>query len=289
MRSSVVLLLMGAIAVSGCCKSNSSSGETEGASPAAKPMTAPPTPRWKEHELSFDDMPARATFRVKDFSYSMSFRKFPPGTHIVTGGKDESVNDTGSLTVTVDISEKIAGMAPKDATDFRYKLDPGFKITLEFPGGIDLDIDAPAVVLWFDLKRQLEKVKDHPVPFGKETDSGPAAHTILFIGVSPEVFGAAPTMHDVDWVAVREKLPAREGPMCHGYKDVGDKGGGKERSLRMKMQDENVAIFARRTGVLVERKEFSASNRCPLFASGGSPVSYPSVTEVKAWLRERAK
>lgn len=285
MRSFFISFLVLSLAVTGCCK-NKPSGSSGDPASTAKPLAAPPTPVWKERKLSFSEIPARASFLVSDLAYSMSFHKFPAGTHIVVNGKDEAVNDSGTLLTSVDLGEKIAQMAPKDATSFRYKLDPGIKITFKFPGDVTLDVNAPKVSVSFGVKRALGKVQDHPVLFGKESEAKPAQHTILYLGSTVEVFGPATTMLDVDRVAVRDRLPVRQGKMCHGYKDVGAKGT-KKRSLPMQMQDEEIIIYARRTGKEIARKKFSASTRCPMFASGGKATTYPDSRAVKRWLRSK--
>lgn len=283
-RSLLVMCLCASVA--GCCKSKGSGSSDNPAAPTVT-FDKAPTPKWSDHSVEFEGLDrARGSFLVSDLSYSVSFHSFPAGTRFVINNKEEPVSAGGSYTTKVDISEQIGALAPKDATDYRYKLDPKLPITIKFPGTAELALQAPAQTVWFSLERVLKKVADTPVRFGNEQGAAPKEHSILLLGASHEVLGPATTMREVDWIAVREPLTPRKGKMCDGYSDVGKDKKGAKRSLPMEMADEEVAIYERTTSKLVSKKVFKASERCPMFASGDTAKTYPDLTEIKRWLRQ---
>jgi hypothetical protein len=286
MRAVACAVLMLCVSATGCCKRRSSEGPKPEESAGAAAMTAPPTPVWTEHDLKFKEIGASCHFLVSKLDYTVSCRKLPSGTHVLLGEKDEAVDSGGSLHATVDLGPKIATLSPKDATDFRFKLDPGIAMTFRFPGGVELPVQAPALPVWFGIKDALGKVQDGPVPFGKEAAAPPAQHTVLYLGISADTLGPAATMGEVDRVAVTSDLTPRKGKMCTGYRDVGSKGGAT-RSAQLELQDREVAIYERATGKQLAKKKFEAIARCPLIASGGTARSYPDSEAIKRWLREQ--
>ncbi|MBI4957739.1 MAG: hypothetical protein HY908_37375 [Myxococcales bacterium] len=264
-------------------------GTQERPRPPAPPVTALPTVEWKDGKLTLKEIGAKGTVHVPDFEYSVRLEKLPRGTKVKLGEREEDAGDRGDFAAKLDLAARIGELTPKDAFDFRYKLDPQASLRLTFPGGGALDVSLPPHSVSYGASKALEALKDgRPVLFGPGDvgASAPAAHSLIWVEHGKaEIFGPAQKLRDVDWVALADKLPGRPGKSCSGYKATGEKGPG--RTIQVKLVDEEVSIYERRTAKLVDKKTFGAREDCPMFASGDDASTYPDREAIKRWLRER--
>jgi hypothetical protein len=280
------------LATTGCKKllKKSSKGSSSGASGPSQPSvasgrTTPPTPTWKESEVTFLELPsARGSVRLKGTDLAIQFSGLPKETKLTVDGQTSTADASGFIATKLDISSRLAKLAPKDAFDFRFKLAPETKIDLDFGPTAKLTLDVPSISVSFALTDLYKAAPDAPITLGDEKP--PAQHTVLLMASSVEPLGPAKSLGEVDWVAVQTKLPAREGKSCGGYKKTTDGGSQSERAYTLQMIDEKLTVYEVKTGVQVATKDFKAKNECPMLVFNGIASSYASNEEKKVWLRE---
>jgi hypothetical protein len=258
----------------------------------AQALATAPTPVWKEHEVTFAELPkARGSFGIQGTGYNVSFASLPAGTKITLNGQTSIADSGGYAVMKVPLDERIAKLSPKDAFDFRFKLDPQAKIDLEFSPTAKLTLDLPSQSVSYALSELYKKAADTPVALGE--DKPVANHSVLLVSsLTPESLGPAKTVAEIDWVALSTKQAPRPGKVCTGYKKIGDKGAKdpSEKAYALQMIDEKVTVYEVKTSKAVDSKDFKAKDQCPSMTFGDKATSYVASDEVKAWLRElRAK
>lgn len=246
--------------------------------------TAPPTPVWKDHEVSFREIDAKGNFHVGSTKLDVSFRSLPAGTTIATGNDRRTADASGNASLQVDLGATIAKLPPRDAFDYKFRLDPRAKVELDFGGGVKLTLDAPATSVSYGLTEMFKKAVDAPINL-PPPETAPAEHTVVLLGAgSADAIGPATTVDAIDWAATVTNLPERSGKTCSGYSKSGTKDGDK--SFVLKMVDQRVDVFDVRTSRPVSSREFKAREDCPMMAFGNAAKTYASTDEQKAWLRE---
>ena len=274
------------LATAGCdrlakLKRGTASEADAGAS--STPLSAPPTPQIRELDITFRETKARVSLFLHGTSYDISFFDFPPSAKVSVGNNALTTDTTGFITAKVDLSDAIARLAPQDAFNPAFKLDPKTKLALSFGPQANLLLDAPPITTSRALIELFQKAS--VTPFSVGAPPKPGAHTVILIGpVTPDVLGVAKTVADIDWVALIEKQPARSGKTCSGYRRSGDPQGVAS-SLGLKLLVEKLSVFEVRTGKPVADKVFTAPNDCPQ-GGIGELKSYVSVDEQKRWLKQ---
>ncbi len=134
-----------------------------------------------------------------------------------------------------------------------------------------------------------EEVKDGPVRFGDEParPDGPP-RSVIDANTSPQIFGTATTIRDIDAVAISTTLPAvKSARQCGGYKDDD---GRPMAAVTLELKETEVKIYDRRTGKVIEQRRFAPKDECPSFVmvrAGSDPKTDSSVPheEIQAWLQ----
>lgn len=292
MRFAFVLLALVAAAAgtTGCCRKKAPPrpyDPTPLASPKSSGPAATPNVRWGPVQAHIEGTGATCTASVDGTSYSLAFAKMPEGTKLKADGQETVVGADGTGTVKMDIGEVLGVMTPADAFDYKTKAGPSSKVKVTYPNKVELDIEPAPQTINRKLRDGYDKLKDsQPLTFGKEPPVAPGQRTILYFAIlNPEMIGPGKTLREADWVAIGDKLPVRTGKMCSGYKPVS--GTGPAMSYPLEMVDEEVVIYDRKAGTVVDKKTFKAADRCPMFTSNGHATSYANSEEVKRWLRAR--
>lgn len=251
------------------------------------PTLDPLTPKWSDFDLKFSELSATAMgfFTVTGTTYELRFTGFPADTTITLNGKTSAMAATG-YSERVDIADRMAEIAPADATSWSYKLDPKIDFTITVPGYRATPLSAPARTVSYAIKDWVAKAIDHPVLFSHETSSDPppAAHSILYTGVAPESYGPAMTLRDVDWVAVVEKSSTKKTKVCSVKPSPGART--PISSVTLEMFDEQVSIVERKTSKVVSKKTFAAKTDCPMYAYAPTQQTVPDEVEKKRWVRD---
>ncbi len=262
------------------------SDDSKAAATAAKPVPKTPaklTVNWTKAELSIPELGVTGHADPYQLGYQILLERLPDGTKVKTGSKEEA-SQHGSFLTQWDMQEKIGALKPQDAFAYDYNFDPGDKMHLTFPDGATLDVPLPPASLSFGTKDALEKVKDgHGVTFGQEPDGAPKQHSIAYLdALEAEVFGPATKVTDIDWIAVdTTKPPEDQHHVCSGYT------GGSTSDLPLWTTDATTVIYERKTGNVIDKKDFAASHECPMITSGDKAMAYVDSELPKAWLRER--
>lgn len=251
-------------------------------------LTKAPEPEWDKYNVKLRGTKAEGMFLLREAKLKISFHDLPDGTVLSAGGQKATASH-GSANVSVDVSDKLAKLSPKDAFDSGYHFDPNVRATLDFGKGITLDLDAPSESISYSLGEMYKQVADAPISIASK--SPPKSHTILFLGsLTPEPMGAAATLADIDLVAVETNMPERKGKTCSGYrKSKGGKSKGPEKDLTLHLIDQKITIYEAATSKEVASKVFQAQDRCPMMAFSGKANSYASTSEQKDWIREQRK
>lgn len=266
-------------------KKGQESSSTSSSTTDTAPTTAP-VAEWKDSQVSFKGTKAKGSVLMRGTSYDVSFSDLPANAKVTVGGKSASANSSGYVAQKVDVTERLAALAPKDAFDSSYAFDPQTKAEVEFSPTAKVMLDLPARPAAFGLSDLFKKAADTPVPFVTSQPAG--SHTVVLTSIPAEVLGPAKTLKEVDWVAVSENLPPRKGKTCSGYKK--DKGDTRTSSYQLEMVDQRLSVYEVATSKLVEAKDFKASETCPMMTFNGAAKSYPPAADPKRWLRElRAK
>lgn len=246
-------------------------------------LSEPPRPEWKDDQVKLAGTDAEGLFHISGARLSISFHDLPAGTVLSAAGQ-KARESGGSAQLSVDLSERIAKLSPRDAFDRAYKFDPQVKAELDFGKGVKLELDAPSDSLSYSLGEMYKKVADAPVVLAK--GEAPREHTILFLGgLDPEPMGTASTLAEIDWVALETNQAPRSGRTCDGYRKSGKDGDGPAKSLVLQLVDQKVTIYEARTSKEIASKVFVAEDRCPMMAFSGEANSYASTDEQKTWLR----
>lgn len=306
MRTSYILLTFlacSALSTLAGCKGKTEGGaagdaRSDGTASPAGAAPRPTTPldiEWvKDDKFQVKGKPTQyGDVTIFRSTYQVTIHGFPKGTKwSALDKKGIADSDVFAIIKILDMTEKI-GTVPADAEKQRdAKLDPEATLTLELPGGEKADIKLPPSDLGLSVDEMLKKVENGPVLFGKEPPDEKPMESILFIqGITPELFGRATVLRDVDAVAKATLLPDVKGTKkCTGYKD----NAGKPTSdIELNLKETEVVIYERRTGNVVTKKTFAPDDGCPMFAfrradEKGKDSSIPS-EPIKAWLKTQIK
>jgi hypothetical protein len=300
MRAQATIFLV-VVSLSAACKGGSNDAAPTGdtadptsaaaASGPAKPLEVD----WvKEDKFQVKGSPKQygevAIFRS---IYQVTVHGFPKGTKWAALDKKGIVDsDVYNILKILDMTDKI-GDVPADKDKQREaRLDPGANLTLELPSGEKADIKLPGSDLGLSVDEMLKKVENGPVLFGKEPPDEKPMENILYLeGMTPEVFGRASVLKDVDAVAKAERLPDSKGTKkCTGYKDNAGK---PAADMELQLKETEVVIYERRTGNVVQKKVFPPDDTCPMFtfrrADEKQQDSSIPTTAIQAWLRTQVK
>jgi len=226
-------------------------------------------------ELRRDGAPsARLAFEFDELSYTVKPSDFPPASTLVIGGVATPAEGRA-----VDVSERLAGLAPAEALGWDTWVDPKLEIELRVPGFAPTRVAAPPRKLAWGFRRGLARAVDHPVLFKGETagDPPPARHTLVHTGGVVQVIGPAATLREVDWVAVEIPLPQREGRAC----PVAEGG-----TAALVLDAHVVKVVERKTSRLVAERTFAAEDKCRAGMKRLEAHVYLSFPEQLAWLRD---
>jgi hypothetical protein len=265
-------------------------------SAAAAPVPAKPLDiEWlKDDKFQVKGSPKQygeiAIFRS---NYQVTLHGFPKGTKWSALDK-KGITESESLAILkiLDMTEKL-GDVPVDQDKQRdAKLDPGASLTLDLPTGEKGDIKLPASDLGLSIEETFKKIENGPVLFGKEPPDEKPMENILFVeGMTPEVFGRASVLKDVDAVAKSERLAEVKGTKkCTGYKDNAGK---PAADMELQLKETEVVIYERRTGNVLQKKTFPPDDSCPMFTfrradEKGHDSSTPTAA-IKAWLKTQVR
>ena len=265
-----------------------------GTSEAKPPPKTPPnlSITWVKGDFTIPQMNIKGSAHSSKLGYYVHMEKLPPGTKIElgsapVGGAAPTASDYGDFTGDYDLAEQYGQLGPKDALNYEFKFDPKAKAHVTFPDGATFDIPLPADSVKFGIEEELKKVKDgHGVLFGKEPDGAPKEHSILNVDdIMGEVLGPATKMTEIDWIGIETKHPPRDAKKtCSGYKGTNE---ATERTLPLVYVDATAEIYERKTGKLVDKKDFTAETECPMMAMGDKAEAWVNGEEVKNWYRQR--
>ncbi len=250
---------------------------------SASTLTSPPASTWKGGSVTFSGIATRGNVYLHDLGLDIHFSDLPDGATFAVNGTTVAPN-AGAVTTKIDLRDRIGDLAPKDAFDATYKLDPQVKIEIGFNPNVKVMIDVPPQNVSFSLEKSFDGAIDTPLKFANATP--PSEHSILAtMEIAGEVLGPAAKVRDVDWAAHVDKLPPRKGKTCDGYKKASEKDG-PGKSYPLQMIDHKVTVYEVTTSKPIASMEFKAAEECPMFASGETANNYPSSDDEKMWLRQ---
>lgn len=169
------------------------------------------------------------------------------------------------------------------------KLDPELRAELKIPGKRTEFALPPAKLL--GLTDILKKVENSPVLFEGEAEKEGEGFAILSLtSLTPELFGKATLLQDVDGIAIHRRLDEVKGTKtCSGYKSKGK----PVPDLTLELKETEVVIYDRRSSDQVAKKIFPPEDRCPMFAFGGkgdrTQSSSAPTAAIENWLRTNVK
>jgi hypothetical protein len=301
MRTRHMLLATIALSALTACKGNAPaatedrSGAQTSATSASPREAKPLEIEWvKEDKFQVKGEPKKyGDVTIFRSNYQVTVHGFPKGTKWAALDKKGVIDsDVYGIIKIIDMTEKIGGVPVDKDKQREAKLDPEATLTLELPTGEKADIKLPPSDLGLSVEEMLKKVENGPVLFGKEPPDEKPMENILFLeGFTPEVFGRASVLRDVDAIAKAERLAEVKGTKkCTGYKDNAGKAAS---DIELQLKETEVVIFERRTGNVVQKKVFPPSDECPMFTfrradEKTQESSIPS-TAIKSWLKTQVK
>jgi hypothetical protein len=255
----------------------------------AKVEPAPAT-EWSDFKLKLRGMSAEASFIMTEgrdeppLHVSAYFRQFPKNTEVVIGDARHLLDDRGYWLVKVDVRDRLGAMSVDEVIGKKVTFDIAF--TIDMPGYERVEGRVPPQRVDRSLREALVRSRGVGLAFKDEPAARPKPATAIVVDTSSDLrrIGPLQRMWDIDWVAVeeREAQPAKT-KRCSGY-DNGD--------LTLELTASLVTIHERRTGKIIEKKRFEASDRCPSFASVSANRTSPqfvSKEDIDRWVRDRLK
>jgi hypothetical protein len=235
---------------------------------------------WVENKLGGPDSPLTCDAELKGATLTLDFDSVPAGTTITIRGKDYT--PVGKLHLDLEMGDAIGVMTVKDVlSPGSTNLKPGIPIALSTPTGSYKTEIPEQKYISVTLRSGLGK----PMKLGTEpAPSSPP--NVMWLGLESEALGNAKLMRDVDWIASESGvITSVPGPMCK-YQDPQT---GAISSAPLKMLAPEIAIYDRRTGRIVDKKNFYGLASCPSEKSkkDDSVASTPSEDTIKRWLNER--
>lgn len=237
---------------------------------------------WVDAKLSGPDLAGltctselRATVLVLDCD------NVPAGSTFTIRGKQRAAS--GKLHEEIDVGDAVGAFKVSDRLAFNTKWNPQVPLVIALPTGT-IKTEVPPVYLGVALKAGVGK----SLTFGAEPAAKPnaAGPSVLWLGLTNEVFGPAATLRDVDWVAAENPEPVTvNGPICK-YRDPRT---GAVSSAPLTLLVDEVIVYDRRTARVVDRKQFYAVPACPSEKDkrDKTVVNGPSEDTKKQWVAER--
>ncbi len=202
-------------------------------------------------------------------------------------------SDQGNALLRLPIASSLASLQVAAWTR-NEPLDFGKTFTLSIPGRADAVVKVPPVPVGWALAGVLAGAAKGPVTLPGE-GAAPRAHSVLFAerSFASPVLGPAKTFAELDWVAVKTMKGQHDLGTCE-YQFVRSRPGSTTSGGRLSVKklglEETVTIYARRTGAVVDRKDFRApaEGKCPSSLGAARDVTIPiELEEVRAWLKDR--
>ncbi|MBW2735978.1 MAG: hypothetical protein JRH20_26635 [Deltaproteobacteria bacterium] len=254
MRVSPAAILLPFVVLVGC----------ENLDERAQYLTDPDVFQWSRHNFRIEGV-KKMGGNVNLFGNRLSFhcRGFPPGTKIALGDKTATVSSEGKLHLKTNVQGLMGAVALGKLS--KAKLTD-VSVTIHPPGKKPLTVPLPAMRL-SGIDDVLKKVKKGPVRFGAESTAGSGTiRNMIWVDWTLEhpVLGSKPaTLSGIDAVLLVERLEGTT-RMCTGYKT---RKGQPMPDVKLRLRDTVASIYARRTGKLIAKKQFSAVNSCPTYVS----------------------
>jgi hypothetical protein len=216
----------------------------------------------------------------------LGLHNVPDGTTLSVGSATGTSAD-GELLLRLPIADKLAGLSRSQLVGSEpVDLDATFKLTLARRA------ESAAKLPRFTLGSAMHD-SAREVLIEKKLGLGAKAPTTpsIFLaarGLPAPVVGPAKTLADIDWVAVMEDKAALDTETCV-YLDSRR----SPKSFRKRVAVKTVTIHDRRTGLVIDRKDFVAPGDCPTrhaIGRGDIRIEFDqsnSYEPVLQWLRER--
>ena len=211
----------------------------------------------------------------------VAYVTLPRGTRVQVGGGAPFTLDDEALALEVDLVDALASV-PVDQQ--APAVTPRTALTISLPDGRRGQVHLPPITPgegWQDAIAA--RVASAGLRFPDEP-ADPAPRDSLFYAASyygGTVYGRAGTWAQLDFVAVRRKMPAIRTLSCPREVD------GKLTQVPLEIAPFAVVIHDRRTGAVVDRREFEPLDvACPVYSpdpAAALPVSW-SGDPVDAWL-----
>jgi hypothetical protein len=292
MRRRKVIVVLGMLLAAGCGKSaggGAGSGEQSAApAPVKKAAAKPLVVDWNERKGSLQGGQETIEVLGSKTEYSITLSKFPVGTTWEVGGKKGKVDSDIYDMVSVDVRDKLAGVA----LDQLKSVDVELTMKLELPDGRQGEVKLPPVYFDYGLRELFEKADGGAITFGAEPDDPKKTDCLVWpSGGELERYGKCGKVHEIDWIAVSHRLEDEKGrKVCKGYTD---NAGNPMPDLTVLLKETEVVIYDRRTGDVVDKKVFPPDDECPMFTFRAKDEttqdSYPPTQKIQAWLRTKPK
>lgn len=246
--------------------------------------TVAPWPIVREDSILFQNEATKANVYVyvEGPRYRLSFSEFPSNAKVTVNRAPVALDARGKGNAVVDLTPLIVALAPSQAFDAAYKLDPRTKIGFEFGAAKEQVVDAKPISIAVILQEHLRTNAGQPMVLG----AGPKAgeHSAILVGSGgPLAVGPARTVGELDFVAVGELQPPRKtDKTCDGYAKTIASG---QRSVRpLEPVDTALTLYELRTGKKTANTVIAASEECP--KSGiDAARTYASRDALAAWIK----
>ncbi|TPN84685.1 hypothetical protein [Aquimarina algicola] len=238
------------------------------------------------HIKDNEDMTGR--INLSQGQLSITVWGFPPKSTINIGTETGIVNAEGYASIETMVDEFYGVISTKNLNS--PKLDDLF-FYIKTQKEEDIKVKLPATSV-YGIDKYLAQIVNGPILFeGEEPKESSIQSIYCHLGISSNsIFGNAPTLKDIDAIAVLEQKRSTINRVCDGYVDKA----GKNNTLIIFLNEITIKVFNRRTGKLITSKRFESFDDCPssYFAMNSNDNKRDSSIpkkEISRWLNSLRK